>query len=161
MLFSSYFSLEVLVCEHYRTESNFWKPEWSLNINGSNITADYQPYQPSQIYCGRLVLCGNKNLNYCLFKEPKENISEGLKSITQKKCGSKDRVVPPGVCEPRGGGSCCSAAGSYCGPNCPSALCGGSKPQDDKLALSWWVEEGGEMFPMTRQGAGLRSASLC
>lgn len=122
------------------TLSYFWKPGRSLNINVS-ITATYQPCQPSQMHCGRLVLCGNKNLNDCLF--------------TQKKCGL---VFPPRVCEPRGGGSRRSAADSYSGPNCPAALCGGSKPEDDKLALSWWeCGMSGEMSPRTRWGVGLRS----
>lgn len=67
-------------------------------------------------------------------------------------------MVPSRVCEPHGDGSRRSAADSYSGPNCPAALCGGSKPEDDKLALSWWEGRGrGERLPGTRWGVGLRS----
>lgn len=64
------------------TGREIWEPQRSLNINGSVIAIDYQPYQLSQIYCGHFVLCGSKNLNYCLF-EPKETF---LCCIILRKC---------------------------------------------------------------------------
>lgn len=53
-----------------------------------------------------------------------------------------------------------SAADSYSGPNCPAALCGGSKPEDKGQISSQPV--GAVSPPRTRWGVGLRSdCPLC
>lgn len=45
--------------------------------------------------------------------------------------------VPPVVWEPKAGRSRGSAAEPCRGPNGPAAQCGGRRPEEDKLALSW------------------------